>query len=70
MQISFTFKKIDSSDFLKSHIQEQFDRLDKMLDKPADAHVVLSVEKLRNIAEINLDCGKMYRPENGLQLSF
>ena len=30
-----------------------------MFDNPADAHIVLSVEKLSNIAEINLNCGKI-----------
>lgn len=54
MQISITFKNIDSSDALKSHVQEKFDRLDKMLDGSAEADVVLSVEKIRQIAEIRL----------------
>ncbi|MBA3010455.1 MAG: ribosome-associated translation inhibitor RaiA [Proteobacteria bacterium] len=53
MQISLTFKNITSSDALKSRIQEKFDRLDKMLDGPAEAHVVLSVEKIRHIVEVN-----------------
>lgn len=59
MQISLNFKNIDSSEALKSHVQEKFDRLDKMLDDTADAHVVLSTEKINNIAEINLNCSKM-----------
>ncbi|MCP3944890.1 MAG: ribosome-associated translation inhibitor RaiA [Desulfobacteraceae bacterium] len=56
MQISFTFKKIDSSNALKSYVHEKFDRLDKMFDNHVDAHVVLSVEKIRHIVEINLNC--------------
>lgn len=59
MQISITFKNINSSDSLKSHTHEKFDRLDKMLDYPADANIVLSVEKLRNIADVNLICDKI-----------
>ena len=59
MQISITFKNIDSSDALKSHIHEKFNRLDKMLDSPANAYFVLSVEKLRNIIDINLHCDKI-----------
>ena len=59
MHISVTFKNIDSSDALKSHTQEKFDRLDKMFDKPADAYMVISVEKLHNIAEIHLNCDKI-----------
>ena len=59
MQISITFRNIDSSDSIKSHIHEKFDRLDKMLDSPADAHIVILTEKIRNIAEINLNCDKI-----------
>jgi putative sigma-54 modulation protein len=59
MQISITFKNIDSSDAVKSHIQEKFDRLDNMLDYPANAHIVLSIEKLNNIADINFACDKI-----------
>ncbi len=59
MQVSVTFKKIDSSDSLKSYVQKKLERLDKMLDRPAEAHVVLSVEKIRHIAEITLDCDKL-----------
>jgi len=59
MKISITFKQIPSSESLKSHIHEKFDRFDKILDHPAEAHVVLSEEKLQNIAEINLICDKL-----------
>lgn len=59
MQTTVTFKKIDSSDALKSYIQKKLDRFDKMLDSPAEAHVVLSVEKIRHIAEITLTCDKL-----------
>jgi putative sigma-54 modulation protein len=57
MHVSLTFKNIDSSDALKAYAQEKFDKLDKMLDKPAEADVVLSVEKFRHIAEVNFSCG-------------
>lgn len=59
MQTTVTFKNIDSSDSLKSYVQKKLDRFDKMLDSPADAHVVLSVEKIRHIAEITLTCDKI-----------
>jgi len=54
MQTSVTFKNIDSSDHLKSFIQDKLNSLDKLLDNPAEANVVLSVEKFRHIAEISL----------------
>ncbi len=59
MQISITFKNIPSSESLKTHIHNKFDRFDKMLDYPADAHIVLSEKKLRSIADINLICDSM-----------
>jgi len=59
MQTSVTFKKIDPSDALKSYVQKKLDRFDKMLDTPAEANVVLSVEKIRHIAEITLVCDKV-----------
>jgi putative sigma-54 modulation protein len=54
MQTSVTFKNIDPSDHLKSFIQDKLNRFDKLLDNPAEANVVLSVEKFRHIAEINV----------------
>ncbi|MCF8092030.1 MAG: ribosome-associated translation inhibitor RaiA [Desulfotignum sp.] len=59
MQVSMTFKKIESSDSLKSYAHEKLDKLDKMLDAPGEASLVLSVEKIRNIAEINLISDKL-----------
>jgi len=54
MQSSITFKNIDPSKHFKSYVQNKLDRFDKLLDNPAETKVVLSVEKLRHIAEINL----------------
>jgi len=54
MQISVTFKNLDSSENLKTHIKEKLDRLDKLLYNPAEANVVLLVEKFRHIAEVNI----------------
>ncbi len=59
MNISVTFKNIPSSDAVKSYIQKKFDRVDKMLDSPAEAQVVLAEEKLRSIAEVRLTCSKL-----------
>ncbi|MCA1792567.1 MAG: ribosome hibernation-promoting factor, HPF/YfiA family [Desulfotignum sp.] len=59
MQTTVTFKKIDPSDPLKSYVRKKLDKFDKMLDSPAEAYVVLSVEKIRHIAEITLVCDKL-----------
>jgi putative sigma-54 modulation protein len=54
MQTSVTFKNIDPSEHLKAYVSDKLDRLDKLLDNPAEANVVLAVEKFRHIAEINV----------------
>jgi len=54
MNVSVTFKNVDPSNALKSYAQEKLDRLDKYLDNPAEASVILTVEKFRHIAEVNI----------------
>ena len=54
MQTSVTFKNLDPSENLKSYVGGKLDRFDKYLDNPAEASVVLSVEKFRHIAEVNI----------------
>lgn len=54
MQTSVTFKNLDSSENIKSYVRNKLDRFDKFLDNPAEANVVLLVEKFRHIAEINI----------------
>jgi len=54
MQTSVTFKNIDPSDQLKDYVTSKLDRMDKLLDNPAEAQVVLSVEKIRHYTEIRL----------------
>ena len=54
MQTSVTFKNLDSSENLRSYVSDKLDRFDKYLYNPAEANVMLSVEKFRHIAEINI----------------
>jgi putative sigma-54 modulation protein len=54
MQTSVTFKNLNPSEHLKAYIQDKLTRLDKYLHNPAEANVVLSVEKHRHIAEVNI----------------
>mgnify|MGYP000344974386 CR=1 FL=1 len=54
MQILVTFKNVDSSDFLKSYLEEKLQRLDKIMPHPGTADVVFQEEKLRKIVDISL----------------
>jgi putative sigma-54 modulation protein len=59
MQISFTFRNIEPSDYLKAYVQEKLDRMDKLLERPGNAVVVLKTEHPRRIAEVNLTSDRL-----------
>jgi putative sigma-54 modulation protein len=54
MQTSVTFKNLDPSDRIRSYVSDKLNRFDKYFHNPGEANVVLSVEKFRNIAEVNI----------------
>jgi len=54
MKISVTFRNTEGEEWYKQYVDERMQKLKKYLDLPVEAHVVLSVEKFRNVAEINL----------------
>lgn len=54
MNTSVRFKNLEPSDALKAYVKEKLDRMDKYFNGPADANVVLSIEKFRHSAEINI----------------
>ena len=54
MQTSVRFKNLESSDALKSYVSEKLNRMDKYFSGPTEASVVLSIEKFRHSAEINI----------------
>ncbi|WP_419662748.1 ribosomal protein S30Ae/sigma54 modulation protein [Desulfosarcina variabilis str. Montpellier] len=54
MNTSVRFKNLESSDALKSYVSEKLDRMDKYFNGPAEANVVLSIEKFRHSAEIHI----------------
>ena len=62
MQVSVTFRRIDASDALRNYAQEKLYRIKKYVQDPIEAHVVLSVEKFRHIAEVSINA-------NGLRLN-
>lgn len=54
MQTDITFKNIDSSDALRDYAVKRLSKMDKYIDRTAEAHVVLSVEKRRHKADVTL----------------
>jgi len=54
MKISVTFRNTEGEAWQNSYVEERLSKLEKYIDHPVDAHVILSVEKFRNTAEIHL----------------
>ncbi len=54
MNISVTFRNSEGEDWQKTYVQERIEKLKKYFDAPAEAHIILSTEKFRNVVEINL----------------
>ena len=54
MQVSVTFRNTGSETWFKDYATERLSKIQKYIDKPVEAHVVLSVEKFRNVAEVNI----------------
>lgn len=54
MQVSVTFRNTEAEDWFKDYANERLAKLRRFLDKPLEAHVIMTVEKFRNIAEVNL----------------
>lgn len=54
MQVSVTFKHLEPSDAVRSYAEEKVKKVNKYVDNAIEANVVLSVQKFRHIAEVNL----------------
>jgi len=54
MQLSVTFRHMESSDALKDYVSDKVSRVEKYLDASMEAHVVLSVEKFRHTADVTI----------------
>jgi len=54
MQISVTFRNMEPKEVLREYVQEKIAKVEKFLDHPLEASVVLAVEKHRHIAEATL----------------
>ncbi|MDI6776880.1 MAG: ribosome-associated translation inhibitor RaiA [Syntrophales bacterium] len=54
MKISVTFRNTEGEDWQREYVNKRLKKVSRYVDNPAEAHVILSVEKFRNAAEINL----------------
>lgn len=54
MKISVTFRNGEGENWQKVYAEERINKLKKYLDTPSEARIILSTEKFRSFAEINL----------------
>lgn len=60
VKINVTFRNIEATDPIKTYAEEKLSNtLKKFIHHDTEAHVVLSVEKNRQIAEVSMHTGKV-----------
>jgi len=54
MEIMVTFRHTEPIESLRAYAEEKVSKIKKYLDVPLEAHIVLTVEKFRHIADVTL----------------
>ena len=54
MDITVTFRHTEPIESLKTYAEEKVSKINKYLDSPVEAHIVLTVEKFRHQADVTL----------------
>ncbi|MBM7455529.1 putative sigma-54 modulation protein [Oceanisphaera litoralis] len=62
MQINLTGHHVDITDSLRDYVNSKFSRLERHFDNITNVHVVLTLEKLQQVAEakIHLSGGELF----------
>jgi putative sigma-54 modulation protein len=58
MQVNITFRHLDPTDALKTHVKDRVAHVQRYIDRPSEAHAVLHVDKLDHHAEITVKAGR------------
>ena len=59
MDITVTFRHMEPIESLKAYAEEKVSKINKYLDSPVEAHIVLSVEKFRHQADVTININKV-----------
>lgn len=57
MQVNITFRHLEPTEALKTHAREKVEHVQRYVDRPSEAHVVMYVENLEHHADITLKAG-------------
>jgi putative sigma-54 modulation protein len=60
MQFNITFRNLDATDALKDYARDRVERVNKYVDRPTEAHVVLSLERYLHHADIGIHAGRFF----------
>jgi putative sigma-54 modulation protein len=60
MQVNITFRHLESTEALKAYAREKIEHIQRYVDRPSEAHVVLYVDNLEHHADINLKAGPFH----------
>jgi putative sigma-54 modulation protein len=55
MDITVTFRHMEPMESLKDYAEDKVSKIKKYLDFPMEAHIVLTVEKFRHLADVTVD---------------
>jgi putative sigma-54 modulation protein len=58
MQVNITFRHLEPTEALKSHVRGRVAHVQRYIDRPSEAHAVLHVENLHHHAEITVKAGR------------
>jgi putative sigma-54 modulation protein len=58
MQVNITFRHLDPTEALKSHVKDRVAHVQRYIDRPSEAHAVLHVDNLDHRAEITVKAGR------------
>jgi putative sigma-54 modulation protein len=58
MNISITFRQMETSDAIDKYVRRKVSRLQKLLQQPMTVKVVLAVQKQLHVAEVQISSGR------------
>jgi putative sigma-54 modulation protein len=58
MQVNITFRHLEPTEALKTHVRGRVEHVERYIDRPSEAHAVLHVENLHHHAEITVKAGR------------
>ena len=58
MQVNITFRHLEPTEALKSHVKGRVEHVQRYIDRPSEAHAVLHVENMAHHAEITVKAGR------------